>query len=79
MSDYKAHTPVVCAMVPRTTRAADPRIDTRCPISLQTAPKTMHDEIDSGLNECRRRTVRMTYEARSFRVHVSTSRWLVGI
>ncbi|OAD56474.1 hypothetical protein WN48_03308 [Eufriesea mexicana] len=38
----------------------------------------MHDEIDSGLNECRRLGVTMTYEAWNCRVHGSTSHRLLS-
>ncbi|OAD58110.1 Thrombospondin type-1 domain-containing protein 7A [Eufriesea mexicana] len=68
---YKwAHPPVVCTdWHPGRLRSTDPRIAPDASPAREPPEISMHDEIDSGRNECRRRVVRMTYEAWSCRVH----------
>ncbi|OAD60656.1 hypothetical protein WN48_05530 [Eufriesea mexicana] len=69
-SDCRAHPPVVCTdWHPGRLRSTDPRITPDASPAREPSEISMHDEIDSGRNECRRRAVRMTYETRSCRVH----------
>ncbi|OAD62783.1 Protein outspread [Eufriesea mexicana] len=63
-SDCRAHPPVVCTdWHPGRLRSADPRVAPDASPARGPPKISMHDEIDSGRNECRRRVVRMTYEA----------------
>ncbi|OAD55258.1 Choline transporter-like protein 1 [Eufriesea mexicana] len=69
-SDCRAHPPVVCAdWHPGRLRSTDPRVAPGASPARGPPEIPTHDEIDSGRNECRRRVVRMTYEAWSCRVH----------
>ncbi|OAD60903.1 EF-hand domain-containing family member A2 [Eufriesea mexicana] len=64
----RAHPPVVCTdWHPGRLRSTDPRISPDASPARGPPETPMHDEIDSGRNECRRRAVRMTYEAWSCR------------